>query len=77
MATSNKKTRRVTLAADWTTEDGKPHKGGAALTLPAAEARNLVYRGKARFTEDVEADKGGETRTDNSSVTSGTTEDKK
>lgn len=77
MATS-KNTRRVVLAADWVTEDGKSHKGGANLALPAAEARNLVYRGKARFEEDVKADKGGETREDNSSITSGTkTEDKK
>lgn len=51
------KTRRVVLAADWTTEDGKNHKGGATVTLPRAEARNLVYRGKGRFAEDVEQEK--------------------
>lgn len=49
------KTKRVTLAADWTTADGKFHKGGVDIALPAAEARNLVYRGKARYTEDVKA----------------------
>lgn len=55
--TNPNKTRRVVLAADWTTEDGKEHKGGDVVTLPRAEARNLVYRGKGRFAEDVELDK--------------------
>lgn len=71
------KTRNVTLATDWVTDDGKAHKGGDDVALPASEARNLVFRGKARFTEDVKKDSGGEKRENNSALTNGTVEAKK
>lgn len=70
---ANTNTRRVVLATDWTTDDGRPHKGGASILVPVAEARNLVHVGKARFAEDVEKDAAPKS----APVESGKTDDKK
>lgn len=38
-------TTRVRFAVDYTTADGKHHKGGAEVGVPADEARALVHQG--------------------------------
>lgn len=42
---------RVIFAVPVTTADGKKHAAGASGTVPAAEARELIYRGRARYAE--------------------------
>jgi len=43
---------RVRFALDWTTNDGKHHKGGAEVSIPAAEARDLARRGAVQVVNE-------------------------
>lgn len=38
-------TTRVVFATDFTTADGKHHKGGAEVAIDFHEARDLIHRG--------------------------------
>ena len=38
-------TTKVVFAVDYTTADGKAHKGGSTVAVDSDEARDLVYRG--------------------------------
>lgn len=45
-------TTRVRFATDYTTNDGKHHKGGAEVAVPAPEARALVHRGVVQVVRE-------------------------
>lgn len=45
-----RKTKSLTFATDFVTADGKAHEAGAKANVPRDEARELVYRGRARKT---------------------------
>lgn len=38
-------TTRVVFSTDYTTADGKRHKGGAEVSVDSHEARDLIHRG--------------------------------
>lgn len=48
---------KLIFAVKTTTEDGKTHAPGSSASVPAAEARNLVHRGRARLDDNSEAPK--------------------
>jgi hypothetical protein len=48
---------KVTFAIDVTTADGKNHAAGTSGVIPAAEARELIYWGRARlFTKSADTE---------------------
>lgn len=44
-------TTKVTFAIDQTTADGKKRKADTTASIPAAEARELIYWGHARLAD--------------------------
>lgn len=47
---------KITLARDWTDENGKSHKPDATITVPAVTGRELILLGTARAA-DAEKEK--------------------
>jgi len=46
---------KVVFAIDLTTADGKPRSAGSPGSIPAAEARELIYWGRARLAAGTES----------------------